>query len=113
MNPGSLIDVWAVAQKTNNGMDVLGVFPTKRQAEGYVKEEMLTRTTAVRVIPHKAFRPGNEERVLLVEIRNGDFYQLNINYDPDEGPRLLELRKNAWNKLTPEERYALNMKEPT
>jgi hypothetical protein len=51
--------------------------------------------------------------VLLVEIRNGDFYQLNINYDPDEGPRLLELRKNAWNKLTPEERYALNMKEPT
>lgn len=112
IQPGNIIDVWAVVQKHNTSTEVFGVFPTERQAEGYVKEVLPNKVVSVRVVPHKAFRPGAEARVLLLEIRHDTFYELAVDYEPDEDRIRRELRKQAWDKLTPEERNALNLEEP-
>jgi len=110
VKPGNIIDVFVVAQGAGANMDVFGVFLTKRQADGYVKEQ-LAGIDRVDVIPHKAFRPDTEERVLLVE-HWANFYELSVNYEPDEDRIRRELRQSAWSKLTPEERNVLNLEEP-
>ncbi len=106
--PGQIIDVWAVVQKHNTGMEVFGVFPTERQAKGYLEELYREGTSLLRVDHSKAFRPGDEPRVLLIDVKSS-FYQLEVDYEPDADRIRRELRQSAWNKLTPEERNALNL----
>lgn len=108
---GQIIDVWVVVQKIISGTEIFGVFPTERQAKGYLEEMYREGTSPLRVDHSKAFRPGDEHRVLLIDVKTS-FYQLEVDYEPDAERIRRELRQSAWSKLTPEERLALNLKEP-
>lgn len=107
--PGQIIDVWTVIQKVNSfSPEIFGVFPTARQAMGYLTEISPNVQGALRVEPRKAFRTDDELRVLLIKIES-PFQELMIDYEPDADRIRRELRRSAWNKLTPEERDALNL----
>lgn len=81
IGPGQLIDVWEVLQKIDDGTNVFGVFLTEQQARDYLRDDF-PNEVALRVVRHKAFRPNNELRVLLIDIRSA-FHELVIDYRPD------------------------------
>lgn len=109
MITGKLLDVHAVMTGDPQSPNVYGVFPTDRQAEGYIREQ--APDSGAKVVTYRGFQPEDDNRsprVLLFKQVGPSFYELDVDYEPEADRIRRELRKSAWDKLTPAERDALN-----
>jgi len=102
---GKLHDVHAVVDGDERNPNVYGVFPTERQAEGYVRERI--PESSARVVGYRGWQYDNSPRVLLLKQVGHVLYDLNVDYEPEEDRVRRELKKSAWAKLTAAERDAL------
>lgn len=112
MQKGELRDVWVVHEGQNPETGCLGVFTTSKMATAYLEWEVLARNPlgGARMTKMTGYVP-DEGRVVL--IRHVEFRTLTSDYRSDETRRDLALRRSAWDKLTPDERDALALKDPS
>jgi hypothetical protein len=102
MITGKLIDVHAVVSDKGG---IYGAFPTARQAEGYIREQV-PESGAV-IVAYRGFQPDDDARVLLFNQVGHSFYELSTDYEPEADRIRRELKQSAWAKLTVAERDAI------
>lgn len=108
MIAGHLRDVNAVVSGDESAPSykVFGVFPTDRQAEGYIREQ--TPDSNAKVVAYRGFQiEGGSPRVLLFRQIGYAVYELDADYEPEADRLRRELKQSAWSKLTAAERDAI------
>lgn len=106
MMNGKLRDVYAVVNGAEQDhLDIYGVFPTERQAEGYLQERVTNKGS--RVARYQGFQLDESPRVLLLNYVDRNPYELTVDYEPDADRIRREFMKSAWAKLTESERNAI------